>query len=436
MNRIKGKAVAAFTAMTMAVAPLTEAAALSTVKPNSTDYLTREQENTLLQNALVEGRSGPAYGTSEPHVATSLGQWKPDIDYMAIPALLSGHYPKEVRDYYDEILSADPVKRRQSGDALLAVAARIFPRFYGGDRTLYDGDPAKLTKHMDKEEREDRYSELVSLQFALDRMGYYPELKDNSDGMWGPATKEAVRDFQKDFKDKYKLNVTGYPDGRTLSALAVESTKVALGIAALSRAKAKRAFIDPRGFLQLLNHESSFTPCAISSTGAFGLGQFIYPTFKVEYEKEYGRDFKGGREAARKTCRNIDMSLTLAANHIRHLMTRLDLTRTVDAYVGYQQGAPRARKIQEAVKDGKGDKLAPYVLGYRAARVNLLSRVKIKDLFTHLVYSVDGPYDRFKSALFLQAIEYMEKINKPEPSVPAPREKNPDLIAIKNRVYI
>lgn len=352
-----------------------------------------------------------------------MGRWKPDIDYMAVPAKLSGHYPQEVTDYYNRILSQDIMKRRMAADALLAVAARTYPRFYGGDDTLYDGDATKLTKNLGREGDSDRYREIVSLQFALDRMGYYPEIKDNSDGLWGPATKQALTDFQKDFGNKYKLSVTGYPDGRTLSALAIETTKITLGIAALSREKAAKASLDQREFLQLINHESSLTPCAISSTGAFGLGQFIEATFRTEYKNEYGQSFAGNRQEAQATCRNIDMSLTLSARHIRYLKDKLNLTRTVDAYVGYQQGEGKARAIQEAVKNGKGEKLAPYVLGKRAARVNLIHKIKIKDLFKHLVYTVDKPYARYRSALMLQAIDYMEKVSH-HGFRPVPRHDN------------
>lgn len=423
MRTHKGKALSAFAAAAAVLAAsITPSSALSSVSRNSERYLTKEEEASLLENALVKGRLGPLYGTEEPYVMRSLGQWKFDVDYMAFPSKFSGRYPQEVRAYYDGVLSDDLVKRQQSAEAVLAVAARTYPRFYGGDDTLYDGDPAKLTKGLGKEADRDRYKELVSLQFALDRMGYYPELKDNTDGVWGGETKKALENFQKDFKDKYKLSVTGYPDGRTLSALSIETTKVALGIAALSRAKAKRAFIDPQQYLQLINHESLLTPCAMSITGAFGLGQFIEATFRAEYAKEYGHSFDGTRNEAQATCRNIDVSLTLSANHIRYLMTRLDLDRTVDAYVAYQQGEGRARKIKEAIRDGKGDKYAPYVLGRRAARVNLIDKVKIKDLYTHLVYTVDSPYDRFKSAIMLQAVKHIEDTNAPS-QAPKPQEK-------------
>lgn len=410
----KGKALAAFTAVAAVLLPTAKAHSLSRVPLNSTEYLTDEQEAELLQNALRAGIVGPQHGTAEPYVMSSMGRWKVDVDYMSVPDKLSGHYPHEVTDYYNGILSQNTLKRRLASQALLAVAARTYPRFYSGDNTLYDGDPAKLTKRLGREGDADRYREIISLQFALDRMGYYPDVKDNSDGLWGESTKQALKDFQKDFAGKYKLSVTGYPDPRSLSALAIETTKVSLGIAALSRDKAAKASLDQRQFLQLINHESSLTPCAISSTGAFGLGQFIEGTFRTEYKKEYGESFAGNRQEAQATCRNINMSLTLSANHIRYLKDTLSLTRTVDAYVGYQQGEGKARAIQRAVKNGKGERLAPYVLGQRAARVNLIHRVKIKDLFTHLVYTVDKPYARYRSALMLQAIAYMEKVSKPE----------------------
>ena len=57
-------------------------------------------------------------------------------------------------------------------------------------------------------------SEIMAVQKALDKEGFHLKI----DGLYGPHTRTALKDFQK----KHGLTVTGKPDTQTLAALGIK----------------------------------------------------------------------------------------------------------------------------------------------------------------------------------------------------------------------